>query len=57
MATKKAKTALKAGESGSAKRACPECGAETKVVRYEGFGPRGMFWVCEKECGYMQRTH
>ena len=54
MATKKAKTAQK--EAPVAKNSCPQCGAEARVVRYAGFGPRGMFWVCEKTCGYVQRT-
>lgn len=56
MATK-AKTALKGGEK-AAKQACPECGEEIKVVKFAGYGRKGLFWVCEKkDCGYTQRTH
>ena len=54
MGTKKAKTAQK--EAPLEKDLCPTCGSEIRVVRYAGFGPRGMFWVCEKNCGYVQRT-
>lgn len=50
----KAKTAQKT--SAMAKRECPDCNAEVRVVRYAGFGPRGLFWVCEKSCGFMERT-
>jgi len=55
MAEKKAKTAEKGGDV-ARKRLCPSCGAESRVVQYTGFGPRGFFWVCDKNCGYMQRT-
>jgi len=55
MAEKKAKTAEKGGDVGQARR-CPRCGAETRVVQFAGFGPRGFFWVCEKGCGYSERT-
>ena len=55
MATKKAKTAQKNVDDTKAK--CPDCGkADTRVVRYVGFGPKGLFWVCDNNCGYMQRT-
>jgi len=54
MATKAAKTAQKT--SSDTKPPCPECGADTRVVRYVGFGPKGLFWVCDKKCGYMLRT-
>jgi len=54
VATKTAKTAQKQRED--SKRACPDCGAEARVVRYVGYGPQGLFWVCEKSCGYMERT-
>jgi hypothetical protein len=50
----KAKTAQKA--PAEQKRACPECSADVRVVRYAGFGPKGLFWVCDKNCGYVQRT-
>jgi ribosomal protein S27AE len=55
MAEKKAKTAEKGGDS-TRKRLCPSCGAESRVVAYAGYGPRGFFWVCDKNCGYTQRT-
>ena len=54
MAEKKAKTAEKS--SPIQKRMCPTCNSEAKVTMYAGFGPRGFFWVCEKNCGYSQRT-
>lgn len=54
MGVKKAKTAQKA--SPTQKQTCPDCGAETKVVLFAGFGERGLFWVCDKNCGYKQRT-
>ncbi len=50
----KAKTAQKSAEM--AKRECPDCHSEVRVIRYAGFGPRGLFWVCEKNCGFMERT-
>src|SRR5215510_4773534 len=55
MAEKKAKTAEKGGDA-ARKLLCPSCGAETRVVQYAGAGPRGFFWVCEKNCGYTRRT-
>lgn len=56
MAEKKAKTAEK-GSAAQLKRLCPSCGAETRVTQYTGFGPKGFFWVCEKNCGFAERTH
>lgn len=55
MAEKKAKTAEK-GADAARKRNCPSCGAESRVVQFTGYGPRGFFWVCDKNCGYTQRT-
>jgi len=55
MAEKKAKTAEKGGEVSQSRR-CPKCSTETRVVQFAGFGPRGFFWVCEKNCGYSERT-
>jgi predicted RNA-binding Zn-ribbon protein involved in translation (DUF1610 family) len=55
MAEKKAKTAEKSGEA-ARKHLCPKCGAESRIVQFAGFGPRGIFWVCEKDCGYSERT-
>ena len=55
MAEKKAKTAEK-GADANRKRICPSCGAESRVVQFAGWGPHGYFWVCDKNCGYQQRT-
>jgi hypothetical protein len=55
MAEKKAKTAEKSGVS-SIKHLCPSCGTESKVTYFAGFGRRGFFWVCDKNCGYIERT-
>jgi hypothetical protein len=55
MAEKKAKTAQK-GDSALQKRSCPSCGAESRVMLFAGYGRRGLFWVCEKSCGYVART-
>lgn len=56
MAEKKAKTAEKGGAA-QFKRHCPSCGAETRVTKLTGFGRKGYFWVCDKNCGYAERTH
>lgn len=55
MAEKKAKTAEK-GADAQRSRKCPSCGSESRVVQYTGFGPRGFYWVCDKNCGYNERT-
>ena len=55
MAEKKARTAEKGGEV-ARKRPCPSCGGDSRVVQFAGYGPRGFFWVCEKNCGYTERT-
>ena len=55
MAEKKAKTAEKGGDA-ARKRLCPRCGAESRVIQFTGHGPRGFFWVCDKACGYSERT-
>ena len=55
MAEKKAKTAERGTDAGH-KHMCRSCGAESKVIFYTGFGKRGFFWVCEKNCGYNVRT-
>jgi ribosomal protein L37AE/L43A len=55
MAEKKAKTAEKTGDAGR-KHQCPSCGTESRVVYFTGFGQRGFFWVCDKNCGYTERT-
>jgi predicted RNA-binding Zn-ribbon protein involved in translation (DUF1610 family) len=56
MAERKAKTAGKAKDA-ALKHPCPNCGAESRVVLYTGYGRRGFFWVCDKNCGYTARTH
>ena len=53
---KKAKTGEKAGRQLTAKHRCPKCESDSHIVRYAGFGPNGLFWVCDKECGYVMRT-
>jgi len=55
MADKKAKTAEKAGAAQN-KHSCPTCGSESRVHYFTGFGPKGYFWVCDKNCGYTERT-
>ncbi len=55
MAEKRAKTAQKGGAAG-AKHECPNCGSDSRVTYFTGYGPKGYFWVCEKGCGYSART-
>lgn len=55
MAEKKARTAEKSGDQ-SHRHVCPDCGAESKVTMFAGFGRKGFFLVCEKNCGYVART-
>jgi hypothetical protein len=55
MAEKKAKTAEKSGAM--AKHLCPSCGTDSRVTYFTGFGRKGFFWVCDKNCGYVERTH
>jgi hypothetical protein len=55
MAEKKAKTAQK-GVAATHRHVCPSCGADSRVTYFTGFGPKGLFWVCEKGCGYKART-
>jgi ssDNA-binding Zn-finger/Zn-ribbon topoisomerase 1 len=52
MAEKKAKTAEKGGDE-QHKHLCPSCGAQSKVTKFAGFGRKGFFLVCEKNCGYI----
>ncbi|HZO82578.1 MAG TPA: hypothetical protein VFB33_12870 [Candidatus Binataceae bacterium] len=56
MAEKKAKTAEKGRDAVAFKHTCPSCGAESKVTMFAGYGRRGFFLVCEKNCGYIART-
>ena len=55
MAGRKLKTAQKGGATAGS-HVCPNCGAESRVTYFTGFGPKGYFWVCEKGCGYTART-
>ena len=55
MAEKKAKTAEKTGVA-QTKRSCPSCGTESRVTYFTGFGRKGFFWVCDKNCGYSERA-
>lgn len=55
MAEKKAKTAEK-NAGLQQKHICPSCGAESKVTKFAGFGRKGFYLVCEKNCGYVGRT-
>ena len=51
MAEKKAKTAQKRGGEQN-KKLCAKCGSPIQVVRFAGFGSKGLFWAPEgKECG------
>lgn len=57
MAEKKAKTAQKGKGSAIVRHRCPSCGADSRVTNFAGYGEfKGLFWVCEKGCGYMSRT-
>ena len=55
MAAKKAKTAQK-GAGPALRHECPNCGSDSRVTYFTGFGPKGFMWVCEKSCGYTVRT-
>lgn len=54
MAERKAKTAEKS--VAAQKRLCPQCESEVRIVQFAGYGPKGFFWVCEKNCGFSERT-
>ncbi|MGH7906926.1 MAG: hypothetical protein ACREP6_09880 [Candidatus Binataceae bacterium] len=54
MAEKKARTAEKGSEL-QHKHLCPSCGSDSKVTLFTGFGRKGFFLVCEKNCGYVGR--
>lgn len=56
MAEKKAKTAEKAAGQAQHKHLCPSCGADGKVTLFAGYGRKGFYVVCEKNCGYIGRT-
>ncbi|HUO03748.1 MAG TPA: hypothetical protein VMU16_01000 [Candidatus Binataceae bacterium] len=56
MAEKKAKTAEKGAGAVQLKHMCPSCGAESKVTKFAGYGRKGFYLVCEKNCGFIGRT-
>ena len=56
MAEKKAKTAEKNAGQVQYKHLCGECGGESKVTKFAGFGRKGFYLVCEKACGFVGRT-
>lgn len=56
MAEKKARTAAKGRDAVAFKHVCPNCGGESKVTMFAGYGRRGFYLVCEKNCGYIART-
>ena len=55
MAEKKARTAERGAQAQQHKHVCPSCGAESKVTLFAGYGRRGFFLVCEKNCGFVGR--
>jgi hypothetical protein len=55
MAEKKEKTAEK-GAQVQHRHLCPNCGSDSKVTLFAGYGRKGFFLVCEKNCGYVGRT-
>ena len=55
MAEKKARTAERNANVAGRKHPCPTCGADGKVTLFAGYGRRGFFVVCEKNCGYVGR--
>ena len=52
----KAKTAQKGKEAGPAKRDCPTCGGESRVMQFAGFGKKGFYWVCDKNAEHTVKT-
>ena len=55
MAEKKGRSSRK-GAVRDLDHVCPSCGSDSRVMLFTGFGMKGYFWVCEKECGYRVRT-
>ena len=55
MAEKKAKTAEK-NAGNQAKHSCPQCGGDSKVTLFAGYGRKGFFLVCDKNCGFIGRV-
>ncbi len=55
MAEKKAKTAEKNPGEIQHKHLCPECGGDSKVTKFAGFGRKGFYIVCEKNASHVGR--
>ncbi len=55
MAEKKAKTAEKNPGEIQHKHLCPECGSDSKVTKFAGFGRKGFYIVCEKNAAHIGR--
>ena len=55
MAEKKAKTAEKNPGEIQHKHLCPECGSDSKVTKFAGFGRKGFYIVCEKNTSHVGR--
>ena len=55
MAEKKAKTAEKNPGEVQHKHLCAECGGESKVTKFAGFGRKGFYVVCEKNASHVGR--
>ena len=52
----KGKTAQKGKAAVLSQRACPTCGANSRVVQFAGFGKKGFYWVCEKNVEHAVTT-
>ena len=57
MAEKKAKTAEKNANAAQFRHLCAECGGESKVTKFAGFGRKGLYLVCEKNAAHVGRLH
>ena len=55
MAEKKAKTAEKNPGEIQHKHLCGECGGDSKVTKFAGFGRKGFYLVCEKNASHVGR--
>ena len=55
MAEKKAKTAEKNPGEIQHKHLCAECGGDSKVTKFAGFGRKGFYLVCEKNAAHVGR--
>ena len=57
MAEKKAKTAEKGAKAQQFKHRCRECGGDSKVTLFTGFGRKGFYLVCEKNSAHIGPVH